>query len=232
MEVSEEPKKLNTIIDDKKIIEQFISNNSYGFYQFNAIILSILILSIEAIFLSEISYLVIPLKEKYGENNFKLELCAAIVFIGQAIGSTLISYLLKFATRKTWILICLVFMCILQGILIFITTLFGLTLIRFFLGILLGATFPITINICCEYLPVTYRSFVMNSLYIGFSVGQLFMLIVMYYIMPNLEHKQIKIFMIYLFFYILLVTIIFFILIEDSPRNLILIGKLKQGIQI
>lgn len=221
-------------VEDKKFknAEELLDTITYGKQHYIIITLCMLIISIEGIHLSAVSYLLIPLEKMYQTSITELEFTAAAVFLGQGLGSLMISILKVYFTRRTLILSSLVGMSVIQFLLISSTSLIPFSIYRMIIGALLGISYPLMVNITCEYLPIKYRSLIMNSLYIGFSTGQIIMLLTMLLIMPNYEINQFSNLMYCIWIYILIVTIIFFIWFEDSPRNLIFNDEIDTGIKI
>jgi len=96
----------------------------------------------------------------------------------------------------------------------------------------MGLSAPIVLNVLIEYLPIKYRNFTMNSIYCGFSAGQILLLLCQMVVMPNFESNQVITILLCMWFWIFLGTIGFLLFFEDSPRNLILAGEHNRGIRI
>lgn len=218
-----------------KVIEETLDKITHGKQHITIIILCFLMMSIEGIQLTAVSYLLIPMKSVFNTNSFDIEFTAAVVFLGQGLGSLLIAIAKIYFTRKQLILSSLLLINVFQVLLAHSTSIMFFSLNRLIIGILLGFAYPLTVNVCCEYLPIKNRSFVMNSIYSGFNFGQIVMLSIMLYLMPNFEAESFYTVIYYLWIYIAIVTIIFFIYFEDSPRNLIFTDtehSVQKGIEI
>jgi sugar phosphate permease len=90
----------------------------------------------------------------------------------------------------------------------------------------------LVINALCEFLPTKWRSFFLNSAYIGYNLGQLLISLSMMLMMPNMEVSGIS--HCYIFFAAIsfLVFVVCIFLFHDSPRNLIICGEDEKAFEI
>ena len=103
--------------------------------------------------------------------------------------------------------------------------------IRLVMGVCIGIAVPLILNLLAENLPLKFRSFTMSSVWISFTVGQVCLLILMLFIMPNLESSYVNM-------TLLITSTIFFIIfifvafaLDDSARSLIVFGKTSEAFE-
>jgi sugar phosphate permease len=216
------------IYEPKELIDKI----TYGEHQFRIIFLAVVLLLMEGAELHLVAYLITSLRKYFNAETFEIEITAAIVYLGLGIGSFSVDYVKKVINRKQIVFYTLIGINICHVLLIFAKSIAFFTFIRFLIGLQMGLTNPIVLNVLCEYLPIEYRTFTMNSTYCGFNIGQLLLLLVQMIVMPKFEENQVITVLLILWFIIFLCTVMFFFLFEDSPRNLVLEGEVNKGIKI
>jgi putative MFS transporter len=112
----------------------------------------------------------------------------------------------------------------------YIKNLFLFTLFRIIVGYLFGALVPMMNGNLVEILPTKYRGFFMATAGIGFDFGAIFLNIIMYICMPNLEEEYLHQVILYSSFAILVTTLLFFYYFRTSPRFCILNDKEEEGL--
>ncbi len=80
--------------------------------------------------------------------------------------------------------------------------------------------------------PIKYRGFVLSSVWTGYTLGQFVMLVVMLYCMPNLEKEKTYDTMIISLIFPVIAIFTSFLIVEDSPRNLILNNRENYAFEI
>lgn len=218
-------------------IEDLIDNGEYNMKNVKAIIFCALFMFIEGFYLSYFNFILIPFQKYYDISDTLLQTIASITFLGMAIGSSLTGHLSSKFSRRSIIITCVFCILILQLFLSFIYNAIIFTLARFTITIFLGSYMVLILNIMTEYLPNKFRAFLFNSLWNFWNFGAIFFLLLCKIFVPNLDYdpnipfsEQNFHLAIFQLFYVILFTLIIYILyLEDSPRNLILNGKLDEA---
>lgn len=221
------------LLKDSNLIEDLFEKQKYGKYQYLALLMTFLSIFIEGVHLTLMSCMIIPLKSFFAvKDNFEIEVASAFIFIGVGFGSISIGFLTKKLGREMTAKFSYILICFAQLATVFTKSIVLFTVMRLFIGYGLGIIVPLSLNILLEYLPVKLRSFTLTAIWASFSIGQCSTLVFMLFFMPNYEITQIQIIQILLWVIILVFTIIFILIFVDSPRNLILTGKTKEGMKI
>lgn len=214
--------------EPKELLDKIV----YGEYQYRIILLSILLLVMEGAEVSFIAYLITSLRQYFDASTFEIEVTAAVIYVGLGIGSFFVDYVKSYLNRRLIVIYCLVGINICHILVIFAQSIIFFTMLRFIIGIMFGLVCPITLNVLCEYLPIEYRNFTMNSIYCGFNLGQLLLLLTQRIVAPKFEQNQIITILLCFWLWVFLSTIAFYFYFEDSPRNLILTGEINKGMRI
>jgi MFS family permease len=223
-----------TIEQDRKIplIDQINSKYGYGLYTWIKFIAVFLILSLEGIHLTFFGTLYIPIKSYYNLTDNEMQFYSSIIFPALGVGSLCSGYFTEKISRRNLLLILMITIAFSHlGIGVF-KNLIMFTVFRIIIGFSLGMTSLITLNIFAEYLPINYRAIILILVWIGFSFGNIVMLVLMLFIMPNLETSDFQKTILYSSIYSFLPLIITFLFLKDSPRNLILTGQTEAGFEI
>lgn len=214
----------SNIPNSDTIIESEIEKIGYGYYQILILLLSGIILFIEGVFLTFMSNMIIPLKKYYQASEFEIQLTSGIIFIGVGIGSFSIGNLVRRFQRISILRISIMIIILFQGIVTIKKSIILFIICRFFIGLALGINVPLTLNILCEYLPKKFRQFFLNFIWISFSIGQIYVCILMIILIPNFEEEKVYDIQLGILITITLIYLVYLILIEDSPRNLYMHG--------
>lgn len=213
-------------------IEDAMENIGYGYYQIKAIILTIIVISIEGIHLTLMSSMVLPLVGFFGTTAFGIEVTAGIIFIGVGLGSLSMGYLTNKLNRKFAACFSIILILIFQFFTLITNNIFIFTICRFFLGYGIGVVVPLVLNVLCEYLPKNGRSYTLSAVWSSFAIGQALVAIFMLNLMPKFEINQVKNIFNMLWIYCFVFSLIFCLLFSDSPRNLIINNKDEEALVI
>jgi AAHS family benzoate transporter-like MFS transporter len=218
--------------DDKPVIDQILDNKGYDTNTFLNISLTFLILCIEGLHMSLFSCMIIPLTNYYSLSSYMLKIISGSIFIGVGLGSlTSGSLALKYGRPLTinWFLVII----FISNVLISISDNYLVFLVfRFIIGYGLGVIVPMSLNFLTEYLPIQNRALVLTSVWVGFAVGNLYLLLLMLWVMPNFEIENVQLTLYLTCLFPLFTLIMTKIYMEDTPRNLILRGKSNEGIYL
>lgn len=176
--------------------------------------------------------MIIPLKEYFVINDTQYEFATSIIFVGVGFGSFMMSYFVDKLGRVNVLKISVAWLLFFQLLSIIWYNIVLFSIFRFLLGISLGILPPITMNILCEYLPIKHRSYILTAIWSIFVFGNILTLIVMLIYMPDLNSNGTESVFISQLVISVIVSVIFFILVKDSPRNLILNGKEEEALKI
>jgi len=206
-------------------IDKILEKAGYNFHTLKIIFFTWSILLIDGFHLNFFSSMIIPLTEYYKFSKFHLMILPGIIFIGNTIGSLSISTLLKFFERKILIILAVISSFLFYVLMIFIKSIPMFAVSRFFIGFNIAISTTCSLGILTEYLPIKYRGFVLSSIWSGYTLGQFFMIVIMYYSMPGLEADKSYMTMLISLFIPAIALFSAIIIAQDGPRNLILKNK-------
>jgi len=221
----QESHKLRGFDKNTKILDQISEKIGYDDHTILTIFLIFTIISIEGLHMTFFSTLIIPIKQMFLLNDRYLELLSGILFAGVGIGSALSGYMTNKYGRKFVINFFILATFFSNIFLSFTMNFFLFSFFRFTIGLCIGLFIPTAVNLLTEKLPLKYRSIFLNMVWIGFNFGNLVLLSLIYYIMPNFEVSGFKRLLISTSFLSLFVFLLSVLFLEDSLRNLILRGN-------
>jgi MFS family permease len=214
------------------VIDQILEKQGYSCNTFKIISIAFLILCVEGLHLSLFSSMIIPLKLFFNLTEGLIALISSTIFLGVGLGSFLSGWASSKFGRPLLINAFLLIIYMSTLISSFFGSILVFTIFRFVIGFGIGLIVPISLNLLTEYLPIRYRSLILTSVWIGFGVGAMYLLLIIYYIMPNYEHTEVKT-TFFLISFLPLITFIFCLkYLEDSPRNLILHNRTNEAFKI
>ena len=207
--------------NNEKMIDRIIENGYFTKYPI-FITISIFISFISNGFVVNIfNLIIIPTKQYFKASDFIIEIMAGILFIGLAIGSGLASFLSEKFGRAKVIKCFSGIMCVTY----FISTIFfnitTFLLSRIILGISVGVIEPLIFNTFGEYLPSKIRGFLLMNSWLFYTLAVFLENIIALFVNPYLESEHLKEYLIILNIFFILSCFINFIMLNDSPRNLI-----------
>ena len=128
--------------------------------------------------------------------------------------------------------LCLSIICLLHVIICFTKDYYVFLFSNFLIGVFLSINVPLVINILIEYLPLKHRALILNSVWGIGNICNFYVIILTFMIMPEYNETKFK----YLLFSFLSIPIIAlgmsFVILKDSPRNLIINGDSNEGINL
>lgn len=210
-------------------IDDIYNEAGFTLKAFTILMLAILIISLEGIHFYIFSLLLLPLKVYYLINENSINVINSLVFFGFSIGSLSIGYLTKKFFRKNIILTVLIYLTIVQLLWTNTSNYYLICIERAIMGICLGILVPLVFNTTSEFLPVNIRAFCLALIIIGFSFGQLLLVLIVYSVMPNFQEDRIPEVLKHLIFYHLAIFVLFFFLFDESPKSLFNCGKFELG---
>lgn len=228
----QESHKLRGFDKNRKILDQISEKIGYDDHTILTIFLIFLIISIEGLHMTLFSTLIIPIRQIFLLNDRYLELLSGILFAGVGTGSALSGYMTNKYGRKFLINFSILATFFSNFFLALTVNFFLFSFFRFSIGVSIGLFIPAAINLLTEKLPLKNRSIFLNMVWIGFNFGNMLLLGLVYYIMPNFEISGFKRLLISTSFLSLFVFLLTFSLLEDSYRNLILKGNQSSAFEM
>jgi MFS family permease len=213
------------------IIEQILEKKGYDINTFKYIFLILIIIILEGLHMSFFSQMLLPLKEYYSLTDFEIKFVSGMLFLGVGMGSILSGVITSKYERTMVIKTCIsvIFVC---NLLLAINSYITFLVFRVTIGFCLGVVVPTGINLLAECLPIKSRSFVLTCIWFGFTFGQLYLLTSMLFIMPNFEKEHVSTIILLSSALPFIILICHLLLLEDSPRMLILRGNYEKGFAI
>jgi MFS family permease len=214
-------------------LNEIYNTYGYGSITLKAIACSTLAWMCNGLYLSLYSLMTIPISEEYKLNTLEKSMAFSLVFIGQAVGAFLYSLITvsRYYRREICLVFCsILVVCHLLTAIVIESNMFIIT--RFISGLCVGVITPPAYVIMMEYLPLRYRSFV-SGVSLTFShVSRLLLLLTMFAFMPNLGADNLKKTLLFTIYLPILTLIAIVFILNDSPRNLLLIGQEASAFRI
>jgi MFS family permease len=217
---------------DIPIIDKIFEEKGYSGFTLMHIILTFSILAVEGLHMTLFSSMIIPLSSLYALSENDIKFLSSILFVGVGIGSLFSGAISSKFSRIKIINIFLFVIYICNIGLAFSDNFILFSIFRFIIGLGLGMIVPMSLNLLTECLPITNRSLVLNFVWIAFSLGNLYNLMIMLGIMPYLETSKVKDTVLLCSLCPLIVFLINYFNLTDSPRNLIINNKEDEAIKI
>ena len=153
-----------------------------------------------------------------------------------AVGSYTVGLCLKIMNRRQVILMSVIGISISNLLIAVVHNIMIFAVFRFIGTVFLGYYTVIIFSIQAEYLPVRFRGFVMNFIWLAWNIGGIYFLLFCKIYIPNLSYDPLDkttpqdfnaaIFSIFYVEIINLVLVFFFL--KDSPRNLFINNKKEE----
>jgi AAHS family benzoate transporter-like MFS transporter len=217
------------IADNIKLIDRITNKYGYGLSVWKTFILAFMVVSLEGFHFTYFGNMIISLKQFYNMGNDSIEIINSIFFLAVGLGSLSGGFLTKYIKRVYLINVVLFILATCHVSLAFITNLVLFAIIRTVIAICGGIIVPLTLNLLIEYLPVYRRSVMLTSAWLGFTFGQLLNLVLMLIIMPNNEVNKYQETILYTSALSIVTFLLVLILLNDSPRNLLLTGDTEKA---
>jgi MFS family permease len=218
--------------EDLPVLEEIFLKYGYGPITLKTFFLVFIILSLEGVHLTYFGSLFIPIQKFYELTDNEMQIYSSLIFITVGLGSFSCGYLSdKF--QRVHILLFFQFVVALSHFLIgTYKNIIFFTVLRAIIGYSLGIITPLSINLLTESLPIRFRAIALILVWLGFAIGQVFLLTIMLFIMPNFEvsHYPMTIMISSsLSFFSFILTLLF---LKDSPRNLIINKQEDEAMEI
>ncbi|KJE49654.1 MULTISPECIES: MFS transporter [Acidiplasma] len=134
--------------------------------------------------LTVIAFAILLINEYIHLNSFEYGLIIASVIIGAIIGTVIIGYISDILGRRRIYLSTLIFFILFDIISVFSFNFLELFFSRLFLGIVLGAEYPVANSYIAEVSPVESRGFYMALATVFFSIGSISSAIAAIFLFP------------------------------------------------
>jgi putative MFS transporter len=214
-------------------IQEIFNKCGYGAYTFKYIIVTYCAIMCYGLHLSLYAVARIPMNKAYNLTDLEQKFCSAIVFLGLAIGSFVLSIIKDAQKHRKMILV--IFSSVMTAFHLLTALVFNpivLIISRFFIGACIGVTLPGSYSLMVEHFPVKIRSFVLGIVWTAYTIARFALLIVMLIVMPNLEEDQTQTVMLVMIVIPAIALILSLLLVNDSPRNLIIHGKDDEAFKV
>jgi MFS family permease len=216
----------------EKLMDTIINNYGYGWDVWKNFILSFLVLSLEGFHMTFFGNMIIPLKHYFNMKEKEIQVISSFFFIFVGIGSFIAGYLTEKFHRVTIMNMSLCMIAISHFAMSFTYSILVFTTLSLIIGINMGIIVPVSFNLITEYLPIKNRSSMLTSVWLGYGIGQLYILFIMLFIMPNYEAKEFPLTIMLSSTISIFTFFISFFWLRDSPRNLILFDKYEEAFHI
>lgn len=216
----------------KSYTENLFEEIGYGKHQFQQIAISFFIAIIIGIDTTLIFILIIPLQEYFEITMIQMGYLGAIFSAGLFTGYLLVTLFMSKLSRTLTTKISVMAIIISQFCSVFVVNFYYFAICLYTIGLSIGMLSPLVMNTLCEYLPKRLRSYVMNAIWTGSSLGNIWTLILVLIFTPNFEIKGLQIILFILWATVFFSGLVFLVGYTDSPRNLILNKRARNAIKI
>lgn len=225
-------KESKEVINHLPLMDQLVEKAGYTKTHFYMISFACLILFLDGIQMCLFSSTFIPFQKLHNLSQFYMSLISSSMFLAVGFGSFLTTKESMVKNRKDTLIKYTFLMFVMSFSIGIFQNLFIFILCRLFIGMCIGIILPMNSNLLCEFLPIKYRSFFMVITGTFFNLGVIFLNSIMYIIIPNLEHEKLLLVYLIVSFPNLIVSIILFFKLEESPRYLIIHHREQEGFEI
>lgn len=212
--------------DDTALIDKIIMEYGFGWHIVKIIICATLFFIVNGIQNSYVAFMINGYISLFNLQETSVIFLTSIFFCFKTLGAISLGYVTMYINRllvlNISILVCA------SGFLV--TIIFPNNLVLLFIsramgGLASGLAEPIVVNSLCEIAPINWRGLILNSIWTGFGIGELIVLLIMLGYMPNFEAIGIQNTIIFNFVITILCGIFCFIFFDDSPRDYIIHGN-------
>lgn len=176
--------------------------------------------------------LIIPMKTYFNLSTFQIQLVAATLFLGVALGSFSSGWLSKSVGRIASLKFTL-FLLLISHLMMAISLSEGMFICtRILIGYSLGVIIPISLSLYSEFIPIKIRGCLLLMTWFFFFVGYVLNGVIAYCEMPNLEMSKTKKVLTILTIFPFLSFLVNVIFLTDSPRNLMLNNQFDKAFKI
>lgn len=206
------------------LLDKIINKKGYTWVQYKHLLIYGLIILIEGSQLPFVATTILTFQKIY--NASSISIISGAILLGVCVGSYLSGFSSKIFSRTRAINLFFLTMTIftaLSGIVA--NYLLPYTIFRFLIGVCLGGLTPLINNLVAELLPIKLRGFCLAAIWALFNVGILIVIGVSKLTLPNNEPENIHATIYYLSLVSLIVLVIMYFGLEDSPRDLLLKGQ-------
>ncbi len=200
-------------------IDKIIEEAGYCSDVWRIICLFGLLLSTEGIYYTPLVLMFTPIQVHFKISHIDVATIGALMFLSIAAGSFMVGFLVTKLSRKVIIICCLIGIIICSILMGAIDNVYSFAVFRTLMGFFMGIMIPIGNCILAEYMPLFLRSFTLGSIWVGYQIGGLYLLLEGYLIMPNLEPSKVLYISYYSAIPVVIILILIFFLLFDLPRN-------------
>jgi putative MFS transporter len=226
--------KTSILNKEIKSIQEIYEQYGYGLTTIKFLFIGGCVIGSYGVHLSLFGLLEKPFKIAYNlSTDLEEGLASSALFLGLAIGSFVLSLVKQAKYFRKAILISFCFLLTLcQVLMALIFYPIPFIIFRFIAGACIGVIVPVSYTLLTEYLPLKRRSFMLNVLWVSYTVARSIILITMLIYMPDLQVEQTQTVLLLNLIVpgVTLIACIF--LVKDSPRNLILINRSEDAFVI
>lgn len=214
------------------LIDQLMNQAGYTKYQWMIIFFTNLVLFVDGMHMTMFNSMFLPLQDYFNLSQYQVSIVSSTMFLSVAVGSLLSNIDIISRNRKNTIIASMFAIFIFNFTLSLSNTLWLFIVLRGGIGVCIGLLMPLSNNLLCEFLPMKLRSFFLVVTGVSFGLGAMFLSLVMYQVMPNLEKEEVSKVMLYTSVPVGIFSFIFLFFLKESPRHLLLNNKQEQGFEM
>ncbi len=221
-------------------IDEIIDKGGYTILTWKIIFLASVFVFLEGFYLTYFNFILEAFQSYYDCSDLALQMISGLNYLGMGLGSLITGFFTRRISRIALIYISLSLMSLLHLCLCFIKEIYVFSVCRFFIAFFIGIVIILELNILTEYLPVKFRSFMINTVWLFWGIGAIYFLFLCKIYIPSLDYKKDQperqqdfygaILQLWIVLFLLIIFTFFFL--NDSPRNLILTDELDKAKKI
>lgn len=208
---------------------EIIDTIGLGKHQRLTILLTFLILGIQGMMVTINNSMIIPLQNYFNVTDYGFALYSAIFYMSHAFGSFSISFFLMFTSREKLVKLSIVLVSVFSLLGVYLNSFSTFCIFHSFISFGTGLIIPLYLNILCETLPVKYRDYTINTIWVGYSIGSLLINIAIEVVMPDYKCTKSQVILALGFLYVFISSVVCSLLFEDSPRNLVVTCRTREA---
>lgn len=214
------------------LFDLIIERIGFGYEQFIIIIVVGLSLMSQGVYFFLNGGMFIPIQKYYNVDDHSMGIASAMIYLSGIFISFSMGFLTNYIGRIRLIRINLILIVIFHIVLSLSNNFKLYCLCLFLIGGCINLNVPILTNILTEYLPVKNRALLICSIMSFYSIGNIFVLLVYWFIMPEYSIEGYTNIMRFLIIQPFITMIVGMLLLKDSPRSLIINENQVEGMRI
>ena len=209
---------------EEEFYEHILEKSTFTRHRLYIIVCMVFIFIANGMEMTIFNFIIQPFGDYFDldESDIETQVATSSLFLGIGIGCASASFITNKIGRIYCIRISNLILFISHLTMSYFLNLYVFIISRCIIGLALGVIIPIFMNIYGEYCPAKYRGFLLMVAWSFYGIGQLITNLIGFAVMPKLQGSRLKTFLLILLILPFLSLISCLLLLNDSPRGLLL----------